>query len=142
MTRLTRRYPFSASHRLHSDQLSAGENAELFGKCNNPYGHGHNYVLEVSVEGPVDETTGMLLPRPRIDRFVRDSVLAKIDHTYLNTDVPEFAGNAVPTTENLSLAIDKWLRQGWQSEFGDLGCRLARVRVEETARNSFIVTED
>ena len=66
MTRLTRRYPFSASHRLHSDLLSSEENAELFGKCNNPYGHGHNYVLEVSVEGPVDATSGMLLPRPRL----------------------------------------------------------------------------
>jgi len=142
MTRLTRRYPFSASHRLHSKQLSAAENRETFGKCNNPHGHGHNYVLEVSIEGPVDETTGMLLPRRRIDRYVRAAALARIDHTYLNVDVPEFAEETVPTTENLSLAIDKWLRQGWCSEFGGSGCRLARVRIEETARNSFIVTED
>jgi 6-pyruvoyltetrahydropterin/6-carboxytetrahydropterin synthase len=142
MTRLTKRYPFSASHRLHSDKLSAEENAELFGKCNNPYGHGHNYVLEVSIEGPVDETTGMLLPRPRIDRLVHDAVLAKIDHTDLNTGVPEFTGEHIPTTENLSVTIDRWLRAGWQTEFGDSGCRLARVRIEETARNSFIVTDD
>src|SRR4051794_3739729 len=98
--KLTRRYHFSASHRLHSDQLSSVANSELYGKCNNPHGHGHNYVLEVTVEGEVDPETGRVIEPGALDRFVRDTVLGAIDHRDLNTDIPDFT-SLVPTTENL-----------------------------------------
>src|SRR5512141_1956202 len=100
---LTRRYMFSASHRLHSDAMSDAENAVTYGKCNNPYGHGHNYALEVTVSGPVDESTGMVCNLVDLDGFVQRQILERFDHTNLNT-LSEFA-EAVPTTENLSTAI-------------------------------------
>ena len=137
--RLTRRYPFSASHRLHVDGLSEEENDRLFGKCNNPYGHGHNYVLEVGVEGEPDGRTGMVLGRKALDDFVRRTALNRIDHADLNKDVKEFQ-SAVPTTENLSLAVHNWLQADWTEEFGDGGAKLGRIRIEETPRNSFEVT--
>ena len=137
--RLTRRYPFSASHLLHVDGLSEEENDRLFGKCNNPYGHGHNYVLEVGVEGEPDGCTGMVVGRKALDDFVRRTALDRIDHVDLNKDVEEFQG-AVPTTENLSLAVHNWLQAGWKAEFGDGGAKLDRIRIEETPRNSFEVT--
>ena len=130
--RLTRRYPFSASHRLHAPELSEEENEKLFGKCNNPYGHGHNYVLEVSVEGEPDDRTVL-------DDFVRRTALNRVDHVDLNQDVEEFR-DTVPTTENLSLAVHGWLRAGWNAEFGNKGATLSRIRIEETARNHFEVT--
>ena len=139
MLRLTKRYPFSASHRLHTNKLSEEENRRLFGKCNNPYGHGHNYLLEVSVEGEADARSGMLLARSTLDRIVEQAVLSKLDHTDLNRDVEEL-DDAVATTENLVLLIDRWLRAEWGREFAGRPVRLDRIRVEETARNSFEVT--
>ena len=139
MLRLTKRYPFSASHRLHTGKLSEEENQRLFGKCNNPYGHGHNYTLEVSVEGEADEQSGMILERPALDRVVQRAVLSKIEHRDLNSDVDEFR-DVVPTTENLALLIDQWLRMEWRREFAGRPILLSRIRVEETARNSFEVT--
>jgi 6-pyruvoyltetrahydropterin/6-carboxytetrahydropterin synthase len=136
--RLTKRYPFSASHRLHTGKLSDEENARLFGKCNNPFGHGHNYVLEVSLSGEPDAQSGMMLSRSELDAFVERTVLSKIDHADLNADVPEFQ-DMVPTTENLALLLDRWLRQAWPREFGDRLVQLARIRIEETGRNSFEV---
>jgi len=135
--RLTRRYPFAASHRLHSDQLSAEENARLFGKCNNPFGHGHNYVVEVSVSGVAEEASGMLTRREDLDDFVHKKVLTRLDHANLNTDIPELE-NVVPTTENLTLLIQSWLAGAW-SEFAGGNLQLNRVRIEETGRNSFEV---
>ncbi len=137
--RLTRRYPFSASHRLHVHGLSEEENDKLFGKCNNPFGHGHNYVLEVSVEGEPDDRTGMIFERRVLDDFVRRTALNRIDHVDLNRDVEEFR-ETVPTTENLSLAVQRWLAGGWDAEFGDKAAKLDRIRIEETARNHFEVT--
>jgi 6-pyruvoyltetrahydropterin/6-carboxytetrahydropterin synthase len=131
---IARRYRFSASHRLHSARLSEAENTELYGKCNNPYGHGHNYVLEVAVKGVIDPDTGRVVSPAALDEYVARQVLEQVDHRDLNQDVPEFA-NTVPTTENLSIYIGEKLRSGWQKAFP--GMDLDRVRVEETRRNSF-----
>ena len=98
-----RRYTISASHRLHADALSAEENRATYGKCNNPHGHGHNYVLEVLVGGEVDAETGMVVNLAALDAVVRVRVIERFDHVNLNLD-PLFV-NRVPTTENLSRAV-------------------------------------
>ncbi len=126
---LTRRYMFSASHRLHSDAMSEAENAATYGKCNNPYGHGHNYALEVTVSGQVDEATGMVCNLADLDGFVHRDILDRFDRENLNM-LPEF-DRTVPTTENLCTAIYDILQQG----FGQ--AHLERVRIEETMMNSF-----
>ena len=126
---LTRRYLFSASHRLHSPEMPDAWNRETYGKCNNPYGHGHNYRLEVTVSGRVDASTGMVCNLVDLDGFVESQILAHFGHQNLNT-LPEFA-NEVPTTENLCLAIYDILRRGFRH------AHLERVRMEETMMNSF-----
>ena len=126
---LTRRYWFSASHRLHSDDMSADENQATYGKCNNPYGHGHNYALEVTVSGPVDRPTGMICNLADLDAFVHDNVIARFEHANLNT-LCEFE-DIVPTTENLCARIYDILRVGFRL------AHLEKVRLEETASNSF-----
>ena len=125
---LTRRYRFSASHRLHSDAMSDAENAATYGKCNNPHGHGHNYALEVTVSGQVDEN-GMVCNLVDLDGFVEREILDRFDVQNLNT-LPEFA-EAVPTTENLSIAVYDILQRGFRL------AHLERVRFEETMMNSF-----
>src|SRR5580692_4019218 len=100
---LTRRYMFSASHRLHNDAMSAEENLATYGKCNNPYGHGHNYALEVTVSGPVDERTGMVCNLVDLDGFVEREVLARYDLQNLN--MTPFFFNDAATTENLCIEI-------------------------------------
>lgn len=126
---LTRRYMFSASHRLHSDAMSAEENAATYGKCNNPHGHGHNYALEVTVSGPVDQSTGMVCNLADLDDFVQREILERFDHENLNT-LAEFA-KVVPTTENLCMVIYDILQRGFRQ------AHLERVRFEETLMNSF-----
>lgn len=126
---LTRRYRFSASHRLHSRELSAEENRRTYGKCNNPYGHGHNYALEVTVAGPVDPSTGMVADLAGLDEFVNREVVEAFDHRYLNEEVPAFQ-QVVPTTENLCREVFRRLH-----DFP--AARLERVRIEETGANSF-----
>ena len=126
---LTRRYLFSASHRLHSDAMSDEENASTYGKCNNPYGHGHNYQLEVTVSGPVDQSTGMVCNLVDLDGFVHSEILQRFDIQNLNT-LPEFA-EIVPTTENLCLVIYDILQRGFRH------AHLEKVRFEETMMNSF-----
>jgi len=126
---LTRRYMFSASHRLHSEQLSAEENNITYGKCNNPYGHGHNYSLELTVSGPVDEQTGMVCNLADLDGFVREQILERYDHQNLNL-LPEFA-HEVPTTENLCISIYDIVKRGFRA------AHLERVRIEETMMNAF-----
>ena len=128
--RLTRRYRFSASHRLDTPALSPEENRKLYGKCNNAYGHGHDYVLDVTLEGSPD-ASGMVASRSALDALVTDRVLARLDHKNLNQDVAELTA-AVPTTENLALAVGKLLAEDWP-----LPARLQRVRVSETDRNIF-----
>ena len=136
MLRLTRRYNFCASHRLHLDSLSDRENEELFGKCNNPYGHGHNYVLHVTVRGRADDETGLLIGREELDRAVRADVLPRIDHKDMNEAVPEFAA-LNPTTENLAQVIGGWLCRSWRERFPEDGPKLSRIVLEETGRNTF-----
>jgi 6-pyruvoyltetrahydropterin/6-carboxytetrahydropterin synthase len=128
--RLTRRYHFAASHRLNTDALTPEENASLYGKCNNPFGHGHDYVLDVSVEGPVD-ASGQIVGREALDALVERQVLERVDHRNLNCDLPELRGR-VATTENLASVIEDLLTRQWS-----LPARLARVRISETARNTF-----
>jgi 6-pyruvoyltetrahydropterin/6-carboxytetrahydropterin synthase len=126
---LTRRYWFAASHRLHSPRFLEEENWRIYGKCNNPYGHGHNYVLEVTVSGPVDPATGMIANIADLDSFVGRRVLESFDHVYLNEDVPAFR-ERVPTTENVCVEIYNRLKAFPHA-------RLERIRVEETSLNSF-----
>lgn len=124
-----RRYMLSAAHRLHADALSAEENRTVYGKCNNPHGHGHNYIVEVLAGGTVDRETGMVLNMATLDSVVRTRVLDRFDHTNLNLD-PLFA-NRVPTTENLCRAVYEIL-------YGSLApAKLVQVRVEETENNFF-----
>lgn len=120
---------FSASHRLHSDAMSDTENAATYGKCNNPYGHGHNYALEVTVSGQVDEATGMVCNLVDLDGFVHSEILDRFDHENLNVR-PEF-DRLVPTTENLCTTIYDILQRGFTR------AHLERVRIEETMMNSF-----
>lgn len=126
---LTRRYHFSASHRLHSEQLSAEENLATYGKCNNPHGHGHNYVLEVTVAGKVDGANGRVFDRDELDHVVRGRIVERYDLQNLNT-LTEFA-DLVPTTENLCISVYDILQRGLPQ------AHLERVRVEETMMNSF-----
>lgn len=126
---LTRRYMFSASHRLHCDALSPEENRATYGKCNNPYGHGHNYHVEVTVGGPVDPSTGMVCNLVDIDECVKVNILDRFDHMDLNS-LSEFRGQ-VPTTEVLSVVIYQILKQSFRA------AHLEKVRIEETRLNSF-----
>src|ERR1700733_14104758 len=104
MISLTRRYHFPASHRLHSPRLSDAENARLYGKCNNPFGHGHDYVLELTVSGDLDQATGLLVPLALLDRFAAEKILRLFAYRNINVDVPQFA-SLVPTTENMVRVI-------------------------------------
>jgi 6-pyruvoyltetrahydropterin/6-carboxytetrahydropterin synthase len=126
---LGRRYHFAASHRLHSAQLSEDENCRVFGKCNNPFGHGHNYTVEVAMSGNVNPATGMITNLADLDGFVERHVLQAFDHKSLNEEVPAFH-KAVPTTENLCIEIFQRLKS-----FPD--AKLERIRIEETSKNSF-----
>jgi 6-pyruvoyltetrahydropterin/6-carboxytetrahydropterin synthase len=131
---VTRRYSFCASHRLHVNALNDAQNDELFGKCNNPFGHGHNYEIEISVSGPIDVKTGRAVDLRRLDKLVGESVVSRFDHRYLNEEVPEFA-HIVPTTENLANEIRRNLDEAWRSEFPSGLPELRRIRIFETERN-------
>jgi len=126
---LGRRYRFAASHRLHSEQLSEEENDRVYGKCNNPFGHGHNYVVEVRVSGAVDPATGMIVNLTELDGFVEREVIEAFDHRSLNEEVPVFR-EKVPTTENVCIEIFQRLKRFPKA-------KLERVRVEETGNNAF-----
>jgi 6-pyruvoyltetrahydropterin/6-carboxytetrahydropterin synthase len=131
---LTRRYRFSASHRLHTPVLSEDQNRETYGKCNNPFGHGHDYVLDVSVRGPVDIRIGRVMPVPQLDEFVRRVLLEPMDRRDLNGEIEEFAA-LVPTTENLAAVALNRLERGWEHAFAGSTARLEKVRIYETPRN-------
>jgi len=139
MIEVTRRYSFSASHRLHSNAFSEAENSELFGKCNNPFGHGHNYEVFVTARGPLDSQTGRAFAPEILDNLVSTHVLAAYDHKYMNTDVSEFA-ELVPTTENVALAIAKRLEEHWTEAFPAGTPRLRKILIRETDRNIFELT--
>ena len=136
MVYLTRRYRFSAAHRLHNEALSAEENARLYGKCNNLYGHGHNYVLEVTVAGRVDPSTGMVSDLAVLDGAVQQEVLERFDETNLNLDGESFQ-TRVPTSENLCTEIFNLLRRRLEAGGAQSSARLERVRLEETDSNFF-----
>jgi 6-pyruvoyltetrahydropterin/6-carboxytetrahydropterin synthase len=136
--RLTRRYRFSASHRLHSGALSEEENREVYGKCNNPYGHGHDYVMDVSIRGEVDEARGRLISIDALDRFVEAVVLKNFDRRNLNVEVSEFA-TLVPTTEVLAEVVARRLSEAWPIAFRGSGARFEKLRIWETRNNIFQV---
>lgn len=136
MITLTRRYRFSASHRLHSPHLSDAENARIYGKCNHPFGHGHDYRLEVTAAGEIDEATGRLLPVAALDRLIEEQVLRRFAFRNMNLDVPEFS-ELVPTTENLALVIADLLERHWSAYLEGRVARLYRVHIQETDRNGF-----
>ncbi len=131
---LTRRYHFAASHRLHTAKLSEAENKRVYGKCSNPYGHGHNYVLEVTVTGPRDPETGMVANLGALDPFVQSEVIEPFDQKFLNEEVAEFKVQ-VATTENVCHEIFRRLKSFPLA-------RLERVRIEETSKNSFEIEAD
>ena len=133
MTALTRRYRFAAAHRLHSPSLTDAENAELFGKCNNPFGHGHDYVLEVSVAGPVDVRTGRVVNPAALDEYVKTTVIEQFDHRDMNSEVPALAGR-IPTTEIAAETIEELLRARWPRHWS---ARLEKIRIHETRNNIF-----
>ena len=130
MVYLTRKAEFAASHYYHNPELSPEENRRIFGKCNNPNGHGHNYVLEVTVKGNVNPRSGFVVDLKQLKETMNREVLDAMDHRFLNKEVPEFA-QAVPTTENLCAAIYDILQRGFAE------VHLEKVRLQETMMNSF-----
>jgi 6-pyruvoyltetrahydropterin/6-carboxytetrahydropterin synthase len=130
---LTRKESFSASHRLHSPSLGAEENLRIFGKCNNLNGHGHNYLLEVTVTAELDAVTGMLMNLDTLKQIIKTHVINKLDHKNLNLDVPEFM-ELNPTAENIVVVIWSWLEEALGGE------RLHEVLLHETDKNSAKMT--
>jgi 6-pyruvoyltetrahydropterin/6-carboxytetrahydropterin synthase len=126
---LTRRYWFSASHRLHYEGMSAEENRAMYGKCNNPHGHGHNYAVEVTVSGHVDPKTGMVCNLVDLDQFVNQKIVERFGHENLNT-LSEFS-DLVPTTENLCIEVFNIMQKDFRF------AKVEKVRIEETMLNSF-----
>jgi 6-pyruvoyltetrahydropterin/6-carboxytetrahydropterin synthase len=131
---LSRRYTFCASHRLHSPALTDAQNKEIYGKCNNPNGHGHNYEVEVTLRGQVDPVTGRVVDLGKLDLLAEEQVLAPFRHRNLNEEVPAFR-TEVPTTENLATEVLLRLRAAWPMMFSSEGPSLEKVRIWETERN-------
>ncbi|MDP4176007.1 MAG: 6-carboxytetrahydropterin synthase [Bacteroidota bacterium] len=128
MLYVTRREVFSASHRLHNESLSSIENRQIYGKCNNPYGHGHNYVLEVVVAGEVDPITGYVIDIKSLKDLIIEQVVSKVDHRHLNYEV-DFMKGIIPTTENFAIAI-------WNQLSGKIPSgKLYSVKLYETENN-------
>lgn len=135
--RITKKYEFAAAHRLHVPSLSDEENYARYGKCNNPSGHGHNYGLEVTLEGTPEDASGVLLAPDAFDEIVEQEVFARFDHKHLNVDCPEFR-DLIPTSENLARVIFNIL----QKRIDDLGkphVRLVKIGLQETQKNYFEV---
>jgi len=128
MIYITRREVFSASHRLHNNNLTEEENNQIFGKCNNPNSHGHNYVLEVVVEGEIDEKTGYVIDLKQLKNIIIENVIKKVDHKNLNSDV-DFLKGIITTTENLAVGIWEQLVNKMPSG------KLHSVRIKETENN-------
>lgn len=126
---LTRRYQFSASHRLHSPHFSEEQNQQVYGKCNSPYGHGHNYKFEVTVSGRPDPETGMICNLSDLDGFVERTIMPEFEFSNLN-ELPAFR-DVVPTTENLSRRLFHLFREQFRL------AEVEKIRVEETMLNSF-----
>ena len=129
---LSRRYHLSASHRLHSESFTAEQNQAIYGKCNNPHGHGHNYIVEITIGGPVDETTGMVCDLGELDAFAQTNLLQRFDTMNLNT-LDEFR-DVVSTTENFTIEVFRIFERFPRA-------KIQRVRIEETSNNSFEYAE-
>jgi 6-pyruvoyltetrahydropterin/6-carboxytetrahydropterin synthase len=129
MVLVTRRETFSASHRLYNPDLTDDKNRELFDKCANPNGHGHNYVLEVTVAGEPKDETGYVIDLKRLKEIIRREVISKVDHKHLNHDV-DFLKNVIPTSENIAKAFWNILKD----KMGE--ARLYSIRLQETENNS------
>ena len=125
---LSRRYHFSASHRLHTEAYDDVRNREIYGKCNNPHGHGHNYIVQVTFSGRVDPVTGMIFNLADLDAFARENLLDRFAHCNLN--VMDCFRNRVSTTENLSIEVHRIFA-------GFPAAHLENVHIEETSNNSF-----
>jgi 6-pyruvoyltetrahydropterin/6-carboxytetrahydropterin synthase len=125
---LTRRYHFSASHRLHAESLTDEQNRDTFGKCNNPFGHGHNYIVAVTYSGTIDPATGMVTNLADLDAFAREHLLSRFDHANLNS--LDLFADTVPTTENLAVELHRIFKPFPYAT-------LERIHIEETGNNSF-----
>jgi len=128
MTRLSQKFEFCASHRLHNPRLPDETNRRIYGKCNNPSGHGHNYELQVTLRGTPNDN-GLLVDVPAFERIVKQCVIDRLDHTNLNIDVPEFR-DVIPTVENIAMIIYRMLK----GRFSGIGAELASVTVWETPK--------
>jgi 6-pyruvoyltetrahydropterin/6-carboxytetrahydropterin synthase len=131
MVFITRRFHFSASHRVFNPQLSDEENFKIYGKCSNPNGHGHNYVMDITVSGDVDESTGFVMDLTVLKNLVQDEIINKVDHKNLNSDV-EFMKGVLPSTENIA-------RKFWQqieSKINNSKRKLYSIKLQETVNNS------
>lgn len=125
MIRITRKVEFSAAHYYHNPDFTPEENQRIFGKCSNPHGHGHNYVLEVTIAGEPDPATGMVLDLKELKDILQTEIVDRMDHRFLNYEVPELAGQ-IPTTEVIASLI--WTLLEPKIARG----RLDRVRLYET----------
>mmetsp|Transcript_15855 Transcript_15855/g.44903 ORF Transcript_15855/g.44903 Transcript_15855/m.44903 type:complete len:142 (+) Transcript_15855:171-596(+) len=128
IVRLERRERFSACHRLHSRHLSDEENKTVYGKCNHANGHGHNYVLYVTVEGETDVRTGMVINLADLKVLIKKHVLDQLDHRNIDVDVPYFADGRPSTAENIAVYV-------WEQLQPHLGGLLFQVKIEETENN-------
>ena len=128
MVRLSQKFEFSATHRLHNPALSDEENCRTYGKCNNPHGHGHNYEVQVTLSGRPDDN-GLLVDVPAFERIVASTVIDRFDHKNLNLELPEFR-ETIPTVENIAATIYRLLKP----RFADAGAGLASVTVWETPK--------
>ena len=131
-TLVTVKTHFSAAHRLYRGDWSDARNEEVFGACSNPNGHGHNYELEVAVEGPIDEATGMILDMKALKTLIAEEIILRVDHKHLNLDVP-FLKDIIPTAENLAVAFWNVLEPKIPAG------RLHEIRLQETERNVAVV---
>ena len=127
MVQITKQFEFSASHRLHNSQLSDAENRDLFGKCNNPSGHGHNYIVEVTLLGSTTSGNSVVIEPERFEQVVRTTVVDRLDHKHLNRDVEHFK-KVIPSVENITIAIWDWLKDKFES------AKLHKVKVFETPK--------
>ena len=128
MVRVSQKFEFSATHRLHNPKLSDQQNCDTYGKCNNPHGHGHNYEVQVTLAGEADEN-GSVVDIPRFERLVQHAVIDRFDHKNLNVELPEFA-TLIPSVENIAMTIYRILLP----RVGEVGAKLAAVTVWETPK--------
>ena len=130
-TYITRRFHFSSSHRVFNPALSNEENINLYGKCSNPNGHGHNYVMDITVAGEIDSETGFVMDLTELKKIVEEAIINKVDHKNLNVDV-DFMSGVLPSTENI--AVKFW--QQIENKINNPNRKLYSVKLKETVNNS------